>query len=129
MPKSADFKSEFDRLLDADSQAWLQRIRRIATVLAIVVVSGWYVGLFNSARLLEGIPSLIAMVGEMFPPNFSDWRDWIKPLLDTLAMSVAGTALAVILSVPIAFLAANNTTPHPLVYQAARGLLLSLIHI
>ncbi|MFX7870551.1 phosphonate ABC transporter, permease protein PhnE, partial [Acinetobacter baumannii] len=44
-------------------------------------------------------------------------------LADTLAMSVAGTSIAVLLSLPLGFLAARNTTPHPLVYHFARTLL------
>jgi phosphonate transport system permease protein len=62
----------------------------------------------------------------MMPPNFSDARNWVKPVMDTLAMSIAGTALAICLSLPLAFLAARNTTPHPLVYQLARSLLNAL---
>jgi phosphonate transport system permease protein len=62
----------------------------------------------------------------MLPPAFGNGRNWIKPLFDTLAMSVGGTALAVVLSFPLGFLAARNTAPHPLVYQFARGLLNAL---
>ena len=62
-------------------------------------------------------------MGEMFPPNFAQLRSWISPLADTLAMSVAGTSIAVLLSLPLGFLAAHNTTPHPLVYHFARTLL------
>jgi phosphonate transport system permease protein len=47
----------------------------------------------------------------------------VKPIFDTLAMSVAGTALAILLSLPRAFLAARGTTPHPVVYYRARLLL------
>jgi phosphonate transport system permease protein len=84
------------------------------------------VGLFDGKRLADGVPSLFSLVGEMMPPNFSDARNWVKPVLDTLAMSIAGTALAICLSLPLAFLAARNTTPHPLVYQLARSLLNAL---
>lgn len=38
-------------------------------------------------------------------------------------MSVAGTAMAIVLSIPLAFLAARNTTPHWALYYPARGLL------
>ena len=41
-------------------------------------------------------------------------------------MSIAGTALAVVLSLPLALLAAPNTAPHPVVYQAARIVLAAL---
>jgi phosphonate transport system permease protein len=59
----------------------------------------------------------------MFPPDFRDAPKWARPLVDTLAMSIAGTALAVGFSLPLAFLADRNTTPHPLIYQLARGVL------
>jgi AGZA family xanthine/uracil permease-like MFS transporter len=38
-------------------------------------------------------------------------------------MSIAGTALAIVLSIPIAFLAARNTTTGPVTYQIARTFL------
>ncbi|MDO8933828.1 MAG: phosphonate ABC transporter, permease protein PhnE, partial [Rhodocyclaceae bacterium] len=82
--------------------------------------------LFDGERLAEGGPSLLRLLGEMLPPDFANARDWLRPLIDTLAMSVAGTALAVSLSLPLAFLAARNTTPHPVVYQFTRGLLNAL---
>ena len=113
----------YDQLLGAEQRAWNRDALRLAAVLAVILVCAYSVGLFDGARLAEGVPSLFSLLGEMLPPNFNDWRNWIKPLLDTLAMSVAGTALAVAFSVPLAFLAARNTTPHPAVYQAARGML------
>jgi len=57
------------------------------------------------------------------PPDFSRWRDWLNPLLDTLAMSIAGTALAVVISLPLGLLAAPNISPHPVILLAARTLL------
>lgn len=115
--------AQFAPLLDRRQRAWNRSMVSLATVLAIVIACWYYVGLFDAERLGEGIPSLASLVGEMFPPNFSQAGSWVKPLLDTLAMSVAGTAVAVLLSLPLAVLAARNTTPHPLVYQCARGLL------
>ena len=116
----------FDEVLNQEQRAWNQGALRLGAVLVVVTLCSYYVGLFDSERLAEGIPSLFSLLGEMFPPDFSDVRSWVKPLIDTLAMSVAGTALAVGLSLPLAFLAARNTTPHPFVYQLARGLLNAL---
>jgi phosphonate transport system permease protein len=56
----------------------------------------------------------------MWPPKFAEWRSWILPVFDTLAMSVAGTALAVALSLGLALCAARTTTPHRLVQRVAR---------
>lgn len=95
----------------------------IALILAVVIGSWYYVGLFDIERLREGVPSLFSLLGEMFPPDFSQVSTWVKPLFDTLAMSVAGTAIAVLLSIPLGILAARNTSPHPVVYQVARALL------
>ena len=44
-------------------------------------------------------------------------------MLETIAMSVAGTTLAIFFSVPIAIWAATNTTPNRLAYTVARMLL------
>jgi phosphonate transport system permease protein len=41
-------------------------------------------------------------------------------------MSIAGTAIAVLFSLPLAVLAARTTSPHPIVYQVSRGLLNAL---
>ena len=118
-----DMQAEFDLLLCRQQHIWNRAMVQGLVLAAIVVGCCYYVGLFDTARLGEGIPSLASMVGEMFPPNFSEAGTWIKPLIDTLAMSVAGTALAVLLSIPLGILAARNTSPHPATYHAARAVL------
>lgn len=104
-----------------------RRARRLALqaagTVAVVAGAGWATGLLDAERLATGIPDFIDLTGEMLPPDFSDGRSWIRPVIDTLAMSVAGTALAVLGSLPLGFLAARNTSPHPAVYQGARVVL------
>lgn len=96
---------------------------QVTVILAIIVTAFYLTGLLDLSRLKEGIPSIISLIGESMPPRFSNTADWIGPLFDTMAMSIAGTALAVSLSFPLALLAARNTSPHPLVYHTARTLL------
>ena len=43
--------------------------------------------------------------------------------LETVQMALAGTFLALFVAFPVGFLAARNTTPHPLVYHIVRGTL------
>lgn len=43
--------------------------------------------------------------------------------LETVQMALAGTFLALIGAFPLGFLAARNTTPHPLVYHSVRAVL------
>jgi phosphonate transport system permease protein len=112
-----------DALLSQQRSQWRRSLLRVALVLAVMLCCCGYVGLFDTRRLAEGVPSVVSLVAEMLPPDFSEARRWGRSLLDTLAMSVAGTALAVACSLPLGLLAARNTSSHPLVYYAARGLL------
>jgi len=43
--------------------------------------------------------------------------------LETVQMALAGTFLALVVAFPIGFLAAHNTTPHPIVYYGVRAAL------
>lgn len=103
--------------------------RHLRTVLVLVFAGApslWLTGFFDFARFAEGLPALAQLGSEMVPPNFERWRAWVRPLLDTLAMSIAGTALSVLISLPLSVLAAVNTTPHPLLSRAARIVLAAL---
>jgi len=75
---------------------------------------------------VQGGSAFSQLFREMVPPDFGRWHSWLKPLADTLAMSIAGTALAVAISLPLALLSASNTSPHPLIYHAFRTLLSGL---
>jgi len=113
-------------VLARQSAAWRKTAAKTAAVLVLIVYCARRTGLLDLRRLREGIPALFSLVGEMFPPKFEHARSWILPVFDTLAMSIAGTALAVTLSVGLALLAAGPTTPHPLAQRAAK-LVLNLL--
>lgn len=49
--------------------------------------------------------------GRMLPPRWAYANRLWKPLWDTLNIATLGTAIAVVLATPLAFLAADNTTP------------------
>lgn len=118
--------AEFDTLIGQQRRAWWRGAVQLAGAAVVIALCSRYVGLYDGERLLDGVPSIASLVGEMLPPDFSDAASWLQPLLDTLAMSVAGTALAVSLSLPLGLLAARNTAPNAVVYHLARGLLNAL---
>ena len=93
---------------------------QLGVVAAAIGVSLWVTGMFDGERLSEGLPAIGVVGSEMIPPDFTRWQQWIEPMIDTIAMSVAGTFLAIALSLPLAFLAAKNTAPNRFVYSAAR---------
>jgi phosphonate transport system permease protein len=112
-----------DRILARDRVSWTRRLVTAGTVLVIVVACFYMVGLLDAPRLIEGVPAIAQLATEMMPPDFTNAAKWFRPLLDTLAMSIAGTALAVALSLAVAFVAASNTAPDRMIYQCARIML------
>ena len=57
-------------------------------------------------------PRQAADIGSrMVPPKFSYMEELLVPLWDTLNIATLGTPLAIFISIPVAFLAARNTTP------------------
>lgn len=119
-------KHRVDELLAAERRQRFLSLAQIGAVAAGVLVCLWVAGMLDGPRLAEGLPAIGVIFGEMVPLDFSRWRAWISPLIDTVAMSVAGTALAVALSVPLGLLAAHNTSPNRYVYHGARLLLNTL---
>ncbi len=110
-------------VLDEYRERLAEKLGQSLLVLLIIFVASWYVGLLNFNTLANGVPAIGTLIGESLPPDFTNVASWVSPLIDTLAMSIAGTAIAVTLSVPLAFLASRNTSPHPVVFQATRTLL------
>lgn len=116
-------RAEYRDILSLEKRGLLRNIAQVVIIGMIITTGFYYTGLLDMTRLQEGIPSIFSLTLEAMPPDFSDWRSWIKPIVDTVAMSIAGTSLAVALSLPVALLAAKNTTPHPVVYQVSRAVL------
>ena len=101
----------------------LQMFYRYTFILITIAVGFGFAGLFNVERLVDGIPSIWKLLSEMIPPDFSRWKEWFIPLLDSLAMSIAGTAIAVFISLPLCLLAARNTAPNKFLFYIARLIL------
>jgi phosphonate transport system permease protein len=115
--------ASYAAILAEDRRASLRRAAVGAAAAAAAALALWITGFFDAQRFAESGPALAQLLSEMVPPNFERWRAWVRPLVDTLAMAVAGAAVAVALSLPLAFFAARNTTPHWAAYQVARSLL------
>jgi phosphonate transport system permease protein len=59
----------------------------------------------------------------MVPPDFSILERLVKPTIETIQISIWGTILAILLSIPFGVLAARNLSPHPVVCQISRIIL------
>ena len=60
------------------------------------------------------------LLGRMFPPEWSHAARLADPLVQTVNIATLGTAVAVVLSIPVALLAARNTTFNRATYALGR---------
>lgn len=71
-------------------------------------------------RIVRGARNLWRFITLALPPDFAALDVIFRAMLETLNMAVVGVTFGVILSFPVALLAAANTTPHPLVRTVTR---------
>ena len=74
-------------------------------------------------ELIGGLPGLADIVSRMMPPNFAILPKLVTPTVETLQISIWGTTLAILFTVPIGLAAARNISPHPVLYSLARFIL------
>ncbi|MGV0029305.1 phosphonate ABC transporter, permease protein PhnE [Phormidesmis priestleyi] len=91
-------------------KAWLKWLLILG---GLVLVYGWALqGLkFNLEMLNESVPYTIDFVSRLLPPDWSVTDVAVKALIETIQMSLWGTTIGAILSIPIALLSAHNLTP------------------
>ena len=94
----------------------------LLVVTAALVVHGFTQGAAVSpVALVDGFGNTASFVAEAIPPDLGRVEPIAEAMLVTLEMALIGTILGVVASVPLAILAARNTTPHPIVHAATRG--------
>ncbi len=76
----------------------------------------------NLATLLDSVGNATDFVSRTVPLDFPPVSEVLLLCGQTLAIVVCATLLAVLISVPVAVLAAGNTAPNDVVRYAARGL-------
>lgn len=78
-------------------------------------------GLGDSWRYIFGSPDRPG--SGFFPPDFQRFGVYLEQTVLTVKMALWGTALAVMVAIPLSYLAAANTAPHPVVYHITRRVL------
>jgi len=81
--------------------------------LVVLTVFCWQVMNENTIwAFVSDAPDQAVDIGHrMFPPAWSYINNLWEPLLDTINIATLGTLLGILIAVPVAFLAATNTTP------------------
>ncbi|SIS13168.1 phosphonate ABC transporter, permease protein PhnE [Natronorubrum thiooxidans] len=99
-----------------------RRIKRLlaALVATATVVGSWLWLELDLQYITSSPPELLDLAVRMYPPAWAYAPDIVMPLIETIHIAVVGTILAVMMSVPVAFLAARNTTPNDLTYALGK---------
>lgn len=79
----------------------------IAGVLFFVMVSV-YITDFSIITLIKRGKQFFVILKGMIPPNFEYAKVVMKPLLDTIKMSILGSVIGSLIAIPFAILASNN---------------------
>lgn len=98
---------------------------RYGLVIAIVVYVVWSLSSlpFDWARISEGATRAGRIFSGAFPPSFARSGLLIDGFLESLKIAVIATAGGVLLSVPVALMAARNLAPKP-VYLLGRAIVI-----
>jgi phosphonate transport system permease protein len=101
---------------------WRKRVL-IALGLASLVVVWWSFQRtgFSPAAVIDGWADMRRLIDRMLPIRFDNLDRTIELAIETFFIAFIGTSLAILLSVPLAFLAARNTTVNGVVFGVARG--------
>ena len=113
----------------------------IATLLTLLVLGVWSIwGLgFSLPAIIDSLDNIPQFVQRTVPFAWPGWRwdrasetlvsegwapvaEFLGAIAMTLGIVIAGTFLAFVVSIPIAYGAARNTTPHPTVMALCRAI-------
>ena len=114
-------------------RAW-QRFSPVERMARFTVYFGVVAAIAASLQTVQVIPEFIAdapeqvadMLRRMWPVAWGFYPEGVhEPLLDSLHIASLGTVLAVLMAVPVAFLAARNVTPFAWLNYLAKLILVS----
>ncbi|MBC7823097.1 MAG: phosphonate ABC transporter, permease protein PhnE [Candidatus Parcubacteria bacterium] len=90
--------------------AWSKRLLILG---GLILVYGWALrGLKLDLEMLnQSVPYTIDFISRLLPPDWSVIDVAVSALVETIQMSLWGTTIGALLSVPIALLSAHNLTP------------------
>ncbi len=90
-------------------------------VLATLIWS-WQGAEIRPGALWTDAGNMAVFAKDFFPPDFHDWRIYLREMVITIHIAVWGTVLAVVCAVPLGLLSSENLVPR-WVYQPVRRLM------
>ena len=104
-----------------------QRLQRYAVLLFCALAIAWALGSIDViwAWVWDAPSQMGDLFGRMIPPDPTNLGRILAVLWETVNIATIATAIAVILSLPVAYLAAQNTTPNRVTLWIGRFILVS----
>jgi len=96
--------------------AWIVGVALLALFVHGLLVSG-----LTPGRFVGSLGNLADFLSRGFPPATTRLPNVALATLETFEMALVGTSVGAIVSLPVALLAARNTSPHLAVYGLFRG--------
>lgn len=95
------------------------RIGYLLFAIAVLIYAGRLSDL-SFVELFQGSGTMAEYVTKYFPPDFTNWRSYLRDTLETVAMGIWGTLLSAILAIPLSILASSNICPAWIVFPVRR---------
>ncbi|WP_110670218.1 phosphonate ABC transporter, permease protein PhnE [Salinicola halophilus] len=98
---------------------------RWGLIAGVAVYAVWAISIlpFDLDRISQGMTRASRIFSGAFPPNFDRYELLIDGFLESLQIAILATLLGLLLSVPIAFMAARNIAATP-IYLLGRGIII-----
>lgn len=113
-------------------EAWRRRSPRETALAwlwsaAIAFAAAWSVSTLDIewAFFADAHEQAVDLARRMWPPRWSYLPVIVRPLVETLHIATLGTVIALAASIPLAFLAARNTTANGFTWALGRALLVA----
>ena len=106
--------------LYSETKVWHYRSRKKQFLSWFIWLIGTAIFMYCWQRVSESTtwffvwdaPRIAGDIGSrMIPPRWNYINELWKPLWDTINIATIGTMMAILMAIPVAFLAARNTTP------------------
>jgi phosphonate transport system permease protein len=106
---SADSLALIEARALAERAGWLHYAGWAALVL--LLAWAWQGAEIRPLALVRDAGNIAIYARDFFPPDFRDWRLYLREMVVTVHIALWGTLIAVVAAVPMGLLCAGNVTP------------------
>ncbi|GLK84988.1 phosphonate ABC transporter, permease protein PhnE [Ancylobacter defluvii] len=92
----------------------------LGAVAVVMLVFFWHEAEMNPAQLVQDAGNMATLGADFLRPDFTDWDVYATAMIETLAIAVWGTLLAVIVGIPFGILCADNVVPRWVAFPVRR---------